>query len=127
MTDYKFYNDIFKGNLSEDVFNEILPKAVDIMTVFANELCSMHLTINEYGNFDKAICYQIECMHQLGMQSIHGAVGEGSVTQIKTENYTIDYKSNQNHFMYRGMPFASMTRWMMIDELKSNGKFKLVM
>lgn len=127
MTDYGFYKETFKGKLEKAIFDDILPRAIDIMTLFANELCNMNISLDEYGIFDKAICYQIECMHQLGVQSIHGAVGEGSITQIKTGNYTIDYKSNQNHFMYKGIPFASMTRWMMIDELKSNGKFKLVM
>lgn len=124
---YAYYTETYKGKLEEAIFEEILPKAIDIMTMFANELCGTSLELGEYGLFKKAICYEVDCIHQFDLATINGAQGEQAITTVKTEGYTVEYsKGAQKFFLYKGLPMASMSKMLIENELKRNGHYRLL-
>lgn len=122
---FTFYKETYKGALSKEMFEELLPKSLDIMQLFANILCNSFLTLEEYGDFNKALCYQIDCLNTQGSGTINGEASEKDITEVKTANYTINYfNKTKSYFDFQGLPFSTMTRYYMINELTKNGHYR---
>lgn len=125
MVDYKYYTDEFKGSLNEVRFNELLRDANIIVEMFVKDLVSMRYLQNRlstFGNFDMAICYEIEMIDKHGDDSLHGTPTENDVVSITTTGYKIETdKSKSKFFEYKGLPFSSISKEMIMNELRKNG------
>lgn len=123
---YSYYKNTFKGNLSEDEFSSLAPFIND----FVQQICEAYIpswnykeTLEEYGlNLDKAMCYQIDFINELGgLKALNGA-SDADITSVKTEEFT--YTMNQNIKRFNGIPISPIAKTIIMKELRMHGYLK---
>lgn len=123
MSIFNYYSTVFKGSLSESIVNSFEVQALDIIEMYIKSKClNKTKELNDYGDFNKAICYEIELLNLNGVGSINGASSENDVTSIKTGNYEIQISANRrNKYIWNGLPLHTMAKMLIDNELKKNG------
>lgn len=128
MSIFEYYRDIFKGKLEEPIVSELEPQATDIINQYVLSLVlDKLLKFDEYGDYRRAICYELELLNQTGKDAIHGASGENDVTAIKTSGYEISISATRrNQYVWKGLPLHIMSKMIVENELKANGFMEML-
>lgn len=123
---YLYYKNTFKGSLSEDDFSSLASAIYDLV----QQICEAYIpsweyrdSLEEYGlNLDKAMCYQIDFINELGgLKAMNGA-SDADITSVKTEEFT--YAINQNIKRFNGIPISPIAKNAIMKELRIHGYLK---
>ncbi|MEG0563526.1 hypothetical protein [Anaerorhabdus sp.] len=128
--DYKFYTDKFKGKCTVEQFDSAIRDTSVLVEMFVKDCVSIRYAQNSlqsFGNFDVAFCYQIEMMIKYGEEALQGVTNESDIVAITTSGYKIETdKSKRKYFEYKGLPFSVISRELILNELKANGFMEML-
>lgn len=90
--DYEFYENTYKGLLTEEEFNKYLPRVEDVIFQYINYIVPFYKTKNTLDEYDldlnMAICYMIDFMDETGGTGIVNGSCDLDVTSVQTDGFT---------------------------------------
>lgn len=123
--DYKYYSEMFHGKLSLAEYKEYSEFAEDLILDYVHSMTSVKYSgevLSYFGDFDKAICYEIDQLSASGSEAISGRPSDSDISSIDTSGFKIQYdSSNSNQFYYIGLPFSPLSKNLIFNELRKNG------
>lgn len=120
MLEYSYYSKEFNGKLAESIFNQIEPKAYDVLKVYIMGFLPLGSNINVL-NLNDAICYQIDFMDNIGLGVINGDKSEHDIKSVSTSGFNYQYDDNQKYDFVGNIPISSMASELIKQELRIKG------
>lgn len=122
MVEYSYYKNEYNGKLDQNIFDEIYPKACDVMKMYVMGFLHVDNLKNIARlDFNKAICYQIDFMENIGLGVIHGDRTEHDIKSVSTSGFVYSYDDNSQYDFVGNIPISSMASAYVKNELRMNG------
>lgn len=122
MVEYSYYSEEFKGKLDEDSFNEIEPKAYDVLNMYIIGFLSLeHMKCISDLDIRQAICYQIDFMENIGLGILNGDRNEHDIKTVSTSGFTYSYDDKQSYEFIGNIPISAMSSTLIKQELRIKG------
>lgn len=123
---YEMYKSL-GGNVSEEEFSSLVTPVYDFLQSYVESYVSLfdlRKNINDYGDFDMAIVYQIDFTHENGGTRVFNGNSDTDVESVTSSGYT--YKVGNNLTRHNGIPISPLTKSLIMKELRKNGYLKRV-
>lgn len=122
MIEYSYYKNEYNGKLDQDIFDEICPKACDVMKMYIMGFLSAEdLKTIAKLDFNKAICYQIDFIENMGLGVIHGDRTERDIKSVSTSGFVYSYEDHSQYEFVGNIPISSIASAYVKNELRVNG------
>lgn len=126
---YQYYSDHHKGELKEAEYDRLMPGVKILLKTFIDSLLRVEQLKNkleDYGNFDDAICLEIDYLNQNGgIAAINGS-SDFDLKQVQSSGYTFQVDVNgSGERTFNGIPFSPLARSMIITELRKQGMLSM--
>lgn len=124
--EYRYYRDDYEGTIREAEFNLLLPKAEAVIKAFIDDHVrtdQLQEVLSGYGNFDKAICFEIDYLDQNGGTAAVNGASDLDLKQVQSSGYT--FQMGNGGQSYKGIPFSPLARSVIMTELRRSGLLKL--
>ncbi|MFR7589801.1 MAG: hypothetical protein ACLUVC_00010 [Longibaculum sp.] len=118
--EYSYYFEEFKGKLDETIFKEIEPKAYDVLEMYIMGFLPMGTDLTKL-NINKALCYQIDFMDNIGLGVINGDRSEHDIKSVSTSGFNYTYDDSQKYDFIGNIPISSMASELIKQELRIKG------
>ena len=85
--DYQYYRDDYKGTIGEAEFNALLPKAEAVLKMYIDDRVrtdQLQDTLDGYGNFDKALCFEVDYIDQNGGAAAVNGASDLDLKQVQS-------------------------------------------
>lgn len=118
--DYSKYQSL-GGKMSEEEYSSLFPYVYDFIRLYAESyIASWRLaeSLEEYGDFDKAVVLQLDFMASIGGVSVFNGVSDLDIKSAETKGFKYDVDSHVERF--DGIPLSSMSKREVLKELRKN-------
>ena len=116
------------GKVSEADFTSLIDPVCDFLQSYIETYVLSSLICNQledYGNFEKAIVYQIDYLNENGGIRVFYGSSDTDIESVTTSGYT--YKVGDNVIKHNGVPLSPLSKALIMKELRRNGYLKRVM
>lgn len=123
MLTFDYYWDQYKGNLSPETFEELLPKVEFCVMALIEKTVpywKIHDGMIDELNINRDLCIQLDYLHSCGGIEAFNGQNMQSFSEIKTSNFTLSKKKDGN-MSFSGIPFHSTAMSHILLELKRKG------
>lgn len=124
---YEAYKKL-EGQMSEADFVSLIGSVSDFLQSYVESFVKSselrdHLT--DYGDFDKAIVYQLDYINENGGIRVFYGSSDTDVESVTSSGYT--YKVGDSVIKYDGIPVSPLAKSLIMKELRKKGYLKRVM
>ncbi len=123
---YQYYVDTYKGELDKPEFDRLISKVEMLVKAYVDSLLRIEQikdTLNEYGNFNDALCLEVDYLQQNGGVNALNGSSDLDIKQVQTSGYTFQIGSDldEDERSFNGIPFSPLAKSMILTKLRKQG------
>lgn len=124
--DYQYYKEEYEGSISEAEYARLYPKVRNVLKMYVDDIVrtdQLKQKLDDYGNFDKAICLELDYLDQNGGVAAINGSSDLDLKQFESSGYK--FQVGTGGHAYKGIPLSPMAESIIMTELKKNGYLRM--
>ena len=89
--DYEYYLNTYKGKATKAAFDSYITQAADLLLIYVHRYASAVYAdqdLDFFGNFSKALCYEVDCLIAYGSDAMNGMPSDANVESVTRQTKT---------------------------------------